>query len=55
MGKGIHLTSKQKAKIVSLAEQGITQKYIGERFDVSAQTVLSVIKNHRRNHHVRQA
>lgn len=48
MGKGIHLTEVQKDKFVLLSKQGITQKHIGERFDVSTTTAWRIIREHGR-------
>ena len=41
------LTDAEKDKIIALAEQGIAQKYIAERFNVSKSTVYRVIKEKR--------
>ncbi len=44
MSKGIHLIAKQIDKIFELYLQGIKQKYIAERFDVSPRTVNRAVK-----------
>ena len=41
--QGYKVTEKQKVKILILLEQGVPQKYIAERFDIT-QTTVSVIK-----------
>lgn len=41
------LTVEQKIKIVQLKKQGITPKYIAERFDITTATVSHIVRKAR--------